>query len=152
MPTKYIRKIYLDGLPERVREEVLQDRVEVREETILGLEPRRWAQIAEMFQGESSVDALYCLGRGLNTYAAATYLRTSERTIRNIANRYLDRLRAMNAGAGGGQTRMFADDRLQVLGDDFQFAPTPRAPTRRGRPRKAAEITEPQQLEMDMCY
>lgn len=149
MPNRYVRKIYLDALPERIQEEVLQDRVEAREETILGLEPRRWAQIAEMFQGESGVDALYCLGRGLNTYAAAMYLRTSERTIRNIANRYLDRLRAMNAGVGGAQTQMFANDPLRVLDDDFRLAPAPRYPTKRGRPRK---VTNRDAEQVEMCY
>lgn len=140
---RWSRKIYLDSLPERIKEEVLQDRIGVREETVCGLEPRRWAQIAEMFQGESSADALYCLGRGLNTYAAAAYLGTSERTIRNTANRYLNKLMAIQKGVCAIQTQMFD----QIDDADFQFAPDRRAPTRRGRPR-----TKTPREEMDMCY
>lgn len=85
MPTEYMRKIYLDGLPERIQKEILRDRMEVRDETICGLEPRRWAQVALMFAGEPGQDVLYCLSRGLNTDATATYLGVNERTIRNAS-------------------------------------------------------------------
>ena len=145
------RMVYLDGLDERIREEVLQDRIEgTRDALVMGLEPRRWGQVALLFQGETGSDALYCLGRGLSIPAAAAYLGTSERTIKNAAQRFLGRLQAMKDGVSGTQAPMFdlsaSDDT-----DDFFFTPAPRAPTRRGRPRKDARVeTEPQQLEM--CY
>ena len=142
-----MRKVYLDALPERLQEEILQDRAEIRDETILGLTPARWGQVALLFHGETGSDALYCLGRGLSIPAAAAYLGTSERTIKNAALRFLDKLRAMKDGVNSTQAQMF---NLPASDDDFLFAPAPRAPTRRGRPRKTATETPQQQLEM--CY
>ena len=142
------RMVYLDSLDERVKEEVLQDRIEgVRDEIVGGLSPARWAQVAPMFMGDKGQDVLHCFARGLNTHATAMYLGISERTCRNTLAHYLDKLRALASGSGSVQTQMFCEDRLQV--QDDELAPAPRTPTRRGRPRKTAEI-EARQLEM--CY
>ena len=146
---RYTRRVWLDGLNERDREAVLQDRVETREEEVFGLEPRRWAQVATFFAGEAGSDVLYCLARGLNTHATATYLNTSERTIRNVANRYLDRLRAIQIGAGGVQTQMF-DLPAPILQDEF--APARRPPTKRGRPRQGAQPEVKVEKTIEMCY
>ena len=149
------RIVHLDALDERLKEEVLQDRIDgVRDEIVGGLSPARWGQVALLFHGETGSDALYCLSRGLTIPAAAAYLHTSERTIKNTAQRFLAKLQAMKDGVScthSTQAPMF-DLSASADIDDFFFTPAPRAPTRRGRPRKTAEIMEPQQLEMDMCY
>ena len=143
-----MRKIYLDALPERLQEEILQDRAEVRDETIMGLTPARWAQVLPLFSGQpGGQDVIYCFSRGLDTHAAAMYLGVSERTCRNTGARYLDKLRALAGGTGGGAQTQMANDRMQD--DDFQFAPAPRAPTRRGRPRKAPEA---ETVQLEMCF
>ena len=142
-----MRKVYLDALPERLQEEILQDRAEIRDETILGLTPARWGQVALLFASDrGGHDVLYCFARGLSTHAAAMYLGISERTCRNVAARYLDKLQAM-AGAAGIQTQMLElppDDT-----DDFQFAPDRRAQTRRGRPRKVPQV---ETVQVEMCF
>ena len=148
MGRRYTRRVWLDGLNERDREAVLQDRVETREEEVFGLEPRRWAQVATLFAGEAGSDVLYCLARGLNTHATATYLNTSERTIRNIANRYLDKLRAIRGGDVGLQIQIF--DSLDM---SDEFAPCRRPPTRRGRPRQGAQPeAQVEAKTVEMCY
>ena len=144
---RYARRIWLDGLNERAREEVLKDRAEVRDETIFGLEPRRWAQVALLFSGEKGQDVLYCIARGLNTTATAAYLGISERTCRNVLNGFLNKLQAIHSGAGGLQTQMF-DLPASILQDEF--APDRRPPTRRGRPRRTATVEA--QPEAGLCY
>lgn len=143
-----MRKIYLDALPERLQEEILQDRAEVRDETIMGLTPARWAQVTLLFHGEPGADVLYCFSQGLSVIVAAAYLGISERTAKNVGHRYLNKLQAMKEGVAGAgaQEQIFAPPDHD---DDFRFAPDRRIPTRRGRPRKTA-VETPQQLEM--CY
>ena len=144
---RYARRIWLDALPERLKEEVLQDRVEVRDETVFGLEPRRWAQIALLFSGEKGQDVLYCIARGLNTTATAAYLGISERTCRNVLNGFLNKLQAIHSGAGGVQTQIFGAPDLQD-----EFAPDRRPPTRRGRPRRQATVEAQVEKTVEMCY
>ena len=140
------RIVYLDSLDERLKEEVLQDRIEgTRDETVGGLTPARWGQVALMFTGDKGQDVLHCFARGLNTHATAMYLGISERTCRNTLAYYLDKLRALANKSVSVQTQMFWEDHLQ----DDEFAPDRRPPTRRGRPRKVAET---EALQMDMCY
>ncbi len=145
---RHAKRIWLDALPECIREEILQDRAQVRDEEVMGLTPARWGQIALMFAGGPGQDVLYCFARGLSTHAAAIYLGISERTCRNVAARYLSKLQAIKDGAGDVQGQMFCEDHMQD-DPDFRFAPNRRAPTRRGRPRKVAET---EALQIKMCY
>ena len=144
---RYARRIWLDGLTERQRESVLQDRAEVRDETIFGLEPRRWGQVALLFNGEKGSDVLYCLARGLSTHAAALYLGISERTVRNVLNGFLSKLQSIKTGSGGQQAQMFE---MPDLHDEF--APDRRAPTRRGRPRRQTPVEAQSEKTVEMCY
>ena len=143
------RMVYLDGLDERIREEVLQDRIEgTRDALVMGLEPRRWGQIALLFAGDrGGHDVLYCFARGLNIRRAAVYLGISERTAKNVAHRYIAKIQALKDGAGVAQDQLF--DRHADDTDDFQFAPPPRVPTRRGRPRKTAEA---ETAQAELCF
>ena len=145
---RYTRRVWLDGLNERDREAVLQDRVETREEEVFGLEPRRWAQVALLFSGEKGQDILYCIARGLNTTETGIYLGTSERTVRNILNGFLSKLQAIHSGGEGLQTQMFEIPDLQD-----EFAPCRRPPTRRGRPRRVPPTgAQVKVQEVEMCY
>lgn len=144
---RYARRVWLDALPDRVKEEVLADKVEVRDETTFGLEPRRWGQVALLFSGEKGQDVLYCIARGLNTTETGIYLGTSERTVRNVLNGFLSRLQAIQGGAGI-QAQMF-----NLPEQTDEFAPDRRPPTRRGRPRRTATVeAQAEAVEVEMCY
>lgn len=148
---RYAKRIWLDALPERLREEVLQDRIEPREDEVFGLTPARWSQVSLLFAGARGQDVLYCLSRGLNTYATALYLGVSERTVRNVAAGFLNKLRAIHGGTGGLQIQMFETPEL-----NDEFAPARRPPTRRGRPRRTATVEaqaeQAEAVEVEMCY
>ncbi len=142
------RMVYLDSLDERVKETVLQDRIEgVRDELVMGLEPRRWRQIAHLFTGDrGGHDVLYCFARGLSIRAAAVYLGISERTAKNVAHRYIAKVQALKDGVGVVQGQLFD---LPEPDDDFRLAPDRRLPTRRGRPRKVPQV---ETVQLEMCF
>lgn len=123
--------VFLDDLPASVQDRILEDRLSIDdapEPGSLGLAPRRWAQIADLFVGKRGHDVLVCLGRGFSTVETACLLARTERRVRGIARGFINNLRE------SGMPRDVSMP-LDLPANPINPMPTMRRPTRAGRKR-----------------
>ena len=140
--------VFLDSLPASVAEHILEEEAlplecdVVAEKVVMGLTPKRWSQVAEMFAADPGADVLACLGLGFSIQETACLLARSERRVRGIARGFINRLRdegmpreiSMSFSAGGEAT----------------VIPAMRRATRAGRPSPSLRRRAGVELQPDM--